>query len=1149
MTLSNIEIIYNNQPTPSIILNTDFPYFTIASANTSFLETLQLERQDIVGRGLFEAFPVNPEHRDLGRKDILEAIEYVLQFKKAHQIKKHQYDLPIMGSDQLEVHYWKIDTYPLLNNAGEILYIIQSSTDITSFYVEVEEKLKAKHASLLSNDLERLEKEVLQLNSEKDASSTEVLLLYIRGIEALYPEMQCSILQIKNHRVYNWASPSLPKLYIQAIEGLEIGDHAGSCGTAAFTKKQVIVSDIANDPIWANYRDIALEYGFKACWSHPIISSEGEVMATFAMYYQKVKTPDVHELNIIERATSLLKVILENKQYAQALKETTLLMSQGQELAQFGNWSWDVQSNVVSWSDALYAICGLRKEDVELTSESYQDILHPDDKERVNIALGRLFETKVSIELEERIIRPDGEVRYFKSWKSIQCDEHGTPIKLFGASLDVTDSKKIQKDLLASESRLRSLLDTQTNYVVRLTLDGRYTYYNNKYKEDFGWIYPSVNFLGAYSTSSVSSNDLDRITEASKKCLDQPNKVFQVEINKPAKDGGIKSSIWHLIALTDSNDVPVEFQCIGIDNTDLKQAENALRINNERHTYVNMATQDAIYDWDLEKNHIQWGDAFYRVFGYPASEELFSIEKWAALVHEEDVEITNKSLNDTLNDSTLTNWNLEYRIKKENGDFAHVEENGYILRNAEGKAVRMIGVLRDITESKMAKCDLEAAKNRYRDIFHLSPQPMFVYELGSLMILDVNSAFIEHYGYSREELLAMTIRKLRTLEDVETLNKILLNEVKPGFSHTSLSRHMKKSGELIYVLTKGNSINYDGKAARIVIAVDTTDKLKAEQDLIASERRFKTLIQDGSDLISILDTDGNYLYVSPNAERIMDFAYTLTGNNAFDFIFEEDRALVMQEFALLGNQKRIELSPFRFTNGEREVRWLQTIVTDMRDDPAIEGIVVNARDVTQRMQQELKIKEHLERYNIVSKATSDTIWDTNLLTGEVRWNQGIDAIFGYKEVSGHQWWEDHVHPDDLQRILDTVAHNKKHLTSRWTNEYRFRCADGTYKFVLDRGFMMFNDSGQATRMIGAMLDITERVNYIQTIEKKNIRLREIAWTQAHLVRAPLARIMGLMNLLNDHDNDENNADLFNYLNISVHELDEIVRDVIDKSQV
>ena len=1147
MTLSDIEIIYNCQPTPSLILDSNSADFKIATVNKAFLETLHLEKQDIVGRGYFEAFPMNPDDNGSRTKNVHDAFEYVKRYKKAHQIKKHQYDLPSAESDQLDTYYWKIDTYPILDINGEVLYIVQSSTDITSFYYEVQEKLKARLAARLSYDLERLEKNVLQLNSQKNVSINEVLFFYVTEIEVLFPDMQCSILQVRNNQLHNWASPSLDKAYIQAIEGLVIGNNVGSCGTAAFTKEQVIVNDIAHDPAWFDYSHIALKFGLKACWSQPIVSSDGEVLATFAIYYKKIKKPDLPELNIIDRATSLLKVILENKHYARVLKDNSLLMIQGQELAHFGNWSWDIMDDVVSWSDALYEICGLNKSEVKLNYKSFEDILHPDDKERVTTAIEQLFRTKENTEFEERIIRPDGEVRYLKSWKSIKCDESGKPVTLFGASLDITASKKTQEELLTSESRLRSLVDAQTNYVIRLDLNGKYTYYNNKYKDDFSWIYGSGDFLGCDSMLSVHLDHHPRVKEVAKNCLDQPNRVFQLEINKPTRDGVAKSTLWHLIALTDSNNIATEFQCIGIDITELKQTEKALQLSNELYAYVNMATNDAIYDCDLIQNHTQWGDAFYRVFGHEYTQDIYPVEKWAAFVHKDDVDRVKKSFFDTLEDQSQTNWKSEYRFQRGDGGFAYTEENGYIIRDSTGKALRMIGVLRDVTENKKAKSELEAAKDRYRDIFYLSPQPMIVYELGPLAILDVNSAFIAHYGYSREELLSMTLRDLRTPEEIKKLNDLFLYEVKPGLSHTNLSRHRKKSGELIDVLTKGNSITYKGKEARIVIAVDITDKMKAEQALRVSERRFKNLIQNGSDLISILDSEGNYLYVSPNIQRVMSFEYNLTGKNAFDFIYEEDKALVLKEMEMLKDKKRVELSPFRFTYGNNGVRWLQTIVTDMREDQAIQGIVANARDITQRMQQELKIKEHLERFDIVSKATSDTIWDANLLTGEVRWNHGIHNIFGHIETSGDKWWEEHVHPQDLQRVTDTVTHTKEQRTSRWTNEYRFRCADGTYKFVLDRGFLTFDDEGHAVRMIGAMQDITERVNYITTIEQKNLRLKEIAWTQAHLVRAPLARIMGIMNLINDPKRSEDVEELFIYLNVSVNELDKIIRDVIDKS--
>ncbi|WP_449439286.1 GAF domain-containing protein [Pedobacter steynii] len=192
--------------------------------------------------------------------------------------------------------------------------------------------------------------------------------------------MKCSILQVKNTRLYDWASPSLPIPYSQAIENLPIGENAGSCGTAVFLKQKVIVSDIANDPRWALYKHLALPYQLLACWSHPIINSDGEVMATLGMYYHDIRTPTDEELKVIERVTALLKIILENRQKTEIIRETSLMISQSQELAGFGNWRWDVQNNKVTWSDSLYVIYGQNKKEFKATFEGYQELLHPEDR-------------------------------------------------------------------------------------------------------------------------------------------------------------------------------------------------------------------------------------------------------------------------------------------------------------------------------------------------------------------------------------------------------------------------------------------------------------------------------------------------------------------------------------------------------------------------------------------------------------------------------------------------------------------------------------------------------------------------------------------------------------------------------------------------
>jgi PAS domain S-box-containing protein len=206
--------------------------------------------------------------------------------------------------------------------------------------------------------------------------------------------------------------------------------------------------------------------------------------------------------------------------------------------------------------------------------------------------------------------------------------------------------------------------------------------------------------------------------------------------------------------------------------------------------------------------------------------------------------------------------------------------------------------------------------------------------------------------------------------------------------------------------------------------------------------------------------------------------------------------------------------------------------------------------VTERVEKDLKIKEHLDRFNAVSKATSDTIWDLDMKSGRLLWNHGIRGIFGYRELEqSYTWWHERVHPDDVTEVTKIIENCIVHKLSRWKSEYRFRCADDSYKDVLDRGFLLFDETtGKPVRMIGAMQDISERVAYTRSVEKHNERLKEIAWTQAHLVRGPLTRILGIIPLLTDSTTEkEAQSTLLSYLKSSATDLDQVIRTVIEKS--
>jgi len=141
-----------------------------------------------------------------------------------------------------------------------------------------------------------------------------------------------------------------------------------------------------------------------------------------------------------------------------------------------------------------------------------------------------------------------------------------------------------------------------------------------------------------------------------------------------------------------------------------------------------------------------------------------------------------------------------------------------------------------------------------------------------------------------------------------------------------------------------------------------------------------------------------------------------------------------------------------------------------------------------------EIKESNEKYDIVAKATSDTIWDWKIQEDSINWNKGIESVFGYnpEEVGKtSKWWFDKIHPEDSIRMSIKLYSFIEQKTEKWQDQYRFRCADGTYKYVLDRGFLLKDESGRAIRMIGAIQDITK-----QKEEEQRLKLLETVITQS-----------------------------------------------------
>lgn len=242
------------------------------------------------------------------------------------------------------------------------------------------------------------------------------------------------------------AAPSLPEGYIQAIDGEPIGPCAGSCGTAAHFGHAIVVPDIARDPLWADYRDVALEHGLRACWSTPFIAKDGSVLGTLALYYREPRTPSETEREIVKLIGSTAALVIENARLHERLKDLNHRARLAADAGGLGFFTWDIERDSVTWqNDRPYDIFGIPRSEAAINGQRFvSEFLHEDDREAFAEAVARAVEGGTAFHFEGRIVRKsDGAVRRVEVTGCVDAEARSRGVaRVVGITADVTDRGK-----------------------------------------------------------------------------------------------------------------------------------------------------------------------------------------------------------------------------------------------------------------------------------------------------------------------------------------------------------------------------------------------------------------------------------------------------------------------------------------------------------------------------------------------------------------------------------------------------------------------------------------------------------------------------------------------------------------------------------
>ncbi|PKO39537.1 MAG: hypothetical protein CVU33_04785 [Betaproteobacteria bacterium HGW-Betaproteobacteria-6] len=297
---------------------------------------------------------------------------------------------------------------------------------------------------------------------------TRVLVDLVRGAEQLYPAMLCSIvlLDSEGKQIESCIAPSLPDFYNQALTGLAIGMGVGSCGTAAFTGQRVIVEDIATHPYWAPYKELAASAGLGACWSQPILASDGRVLGTFAIYHREPHQPAEYDIYLIEQCARLASIALEKNLAEERLQRSEAHYRLLTEDVQDVVWKTDSNLIITYISPSDERIRGFRPD--EVLGQHILDLFNEEGRALVSRIMqerGELIRRKIrlgSITFEAQHLCKDGSLVWGEVQSKPEYDGAGRIIGFHGITRDITERKNAEAELTRHRDHLEELVEQRT---------------------------------------------------------------------------------------------------------------------------------------------------------------------------------------------------------------------------------------------------------------------------------------------------------------------------------------------------------------------------------------------------------------------------------------------------------------------------------------------------------------------------------------------------------------------------------------------------------------------------------------------------------------------------------------------------------------
>jgi PAS domain S-box-containing protein len=808
-------------------------------------------------------------------------------------------------------------------------------------------------------------------------------------------------------------------------------------------------------------------------------------------------------VDISDRKRTELALRLSEERYA-------LAMTGSNE----GHWVWDLASDELFVSRTMNEIFGLPPDTRSTSWTTFLEriTLHPDDLDRVKqVFRNQLARRTMQLDVEHRIVLPDGRVRWVHTRGRCFCDPAGKVERLAGATVDVSDRKHAEELLRQSEERYALAMtgSNEGHWVWELASDELYA--SPKLYEIYGLppeqrLSTRTDFIARVP---IHPDDVVRVDRAVEDHIAGRSARYDIEFRVVARGGEVRWVHARGQCFRDEAGRPLRMAGSTVDVTERKRTEDALRKSEERFALSVAGSNDGIIDWDIVNDELYASERAQQILGIESGVTVRPRDQWRAMFayHPEDAARAEEDIRRCLAGETELR-DGEYRVCLPGGGYRWVRHRNKVLHDAAGRPVRLSGSVSDIDAHKRAEQALRESEERSalavagsddgiwhwnfearvgfgsarsREILGLPPGP-------EVMPLETWFAAYE------AQLHPDDVPRRREAIDAHLAGRI------PWYEGEYRVRDA--DGTERWIRVRGLCVRgEDGRPLRMAGSLSDIDaRRRAEDALRRSEERYAIAMTGSHEAHWVWELDQDRIHVSPLLNELFGLPPQTQVVPVRQFFSrarlhpdDKERVFATVNEHIAGTTPRLDVEYRIVARDTGVVRWVHTRAQCFRDATGHPDRMAGATvEVTERRRAEQALRESEERYALAIAGSNDGIIDWDIVNDRMFTSERAMRILGIESdvtVRTRAEWMAlvDIHPDDRQRHDREMADHLEGRTPIREGEYRVRQGGGEYRWVRVRGLCVRDANGRAVRLAGSVSDIDKQKRTEEALRRSEER--------------------------------------------------------------